>query len=82
MKTLTAFDAKTHFGTLLDRVQSGEEIIITRRGQAVARVIPEGIDRAEDRRNLVAAIRASRDEITEGEKPLSSRELIDEGRRF
>ncbi|NOY01022.1 MAG: type II toxin-antitoxin system prevent-host-death family antitoxin [Verrucomicrobia bacterium] len=82
MKTLSAFDAKTHFGTLLDRVQSGEEIIITRRGRAVARVIPEGVDRAQDRRNLVTAIRASRDAILGEEEPLSARELIDEGRRF
>ncbi len=82
METLSAFDAKTHFGTLLDRVQSGEEIVITRRGQAVARVIPEGIDRAADRRNLVASIRASRTAIIEGKGSLSARELIDEGRRF
>lgn len=82
METLSAFEAKTHFGTLLDRVQSGEEIVITRRGQVVARVIPEGIDRAEDRRNLVAAIRSSREEILADNGSLSARELIDEGRRF
>lgn len=83
MKTLTAFDAKTHFGALLDRVQSGEEVVITRRGQVVARVIPEGLDDVDDRQDLVTAIRASREEIRESNNgSFDMRELIDEGRRY
>lgn len=31
-----AFEAKTHFSELLDKVESGEQIIITRRGKPVA----------------------------------------------
>ena len=40
-----AFDAKTHLSQLLDRVEAGEEIEITRRGRPVARLVPyeEGI---------------------------------------
>lgn len=37
-----AFEAKNTFGTLLDRVQGGEEIVISRHGKPVARLIPEG----------------------------------------
>jgi prevent-host-death family protein len=33
-----AFDAKTHLSSLLDRVEAGEEFIITRRGKPVARL--------------------------------------------
>jgi prevent-host-death family protein len=35
-----AFEAKNTFGTLLDRVERGEEIVITRHGRAVARLVP------------------------------------------
>ena len=35
-----AFDAKTHLSALLDRVERGEELTITRRGISVARLVP------------------------------------------
>jgi len=34
-----AFEAKTKFSALLDRVEKGEEIVITRKGHAVAKLI-------------------------------------------
>jgi len=36
MSSVTAFEAKTRFGELLDRVARGEEIVITRHDKAVA----------------------------------------------
>jgi antitoxin (DNA-binding transcriptional repressor) of toxin-antitoxin stability system len=42
MPKMTAFEAKTRFGELLRRVEQGEEIVITRYGRAVARVVREG----------------------------------------
>ena len=39
MRTITAFEAKTRFGDLLDRVSRGEEIVITRHDKPVARII-------------------------------------------
>jgi prevent-host-death family protein len=38
--SITAFDAKNRLGSLLDRVQGGEELIITRHGQPVAKLVP------------------------------------------
>jgi len=35
-----AFEAKNTLGALLDRVERGEEIVITRHGKAVARLVP------------------------------------------
>jgi len=35
-----AFEAKNTLGALLDRVEQGEEIVITRHGKAVARLAP------------------------------------------
>jgi prevent-host-death family protein len=49
MLTIGAFEAKNTLGSLLDRVQMGEEIIISRHGKAIARLVPNvgGIDRAQ-----------------------------------
>lgn len=39
-KSVGVHEAKTHLSRLLERVGAGEEIIITRRGVEVARLIP------------------------------------------
>jgi prevent-host-death family protein len=39
-KPVGSFEAKTHFSELLERAEHGEEIVITRRGKPVARLIP------------------------------------------
>ena len=41
MREIGAFEAKNTLGTLLDQVQKGEEIVITRHGKPVARLVPE-----------------------------------------
>lgn len=40
MREIGAFEAKSKLGTVLDWVEAGEEVIITRRGKAVARIVP------------------------------------------
>ncbi|MYD87230.1 MAG: type II toxin-antitoxin system prevent-host-death family antitoxin, partial [Acidobacteria bacterium] len=40
--TVTALEAKTRFGKLLDRVSRGEEIVVTRHERPVARMVPAG----------------------------------------
>jgi prevent-host-death family protein len=40
MNQIGAFEAKNTLGTLLDRVERGEEIVITRHGKPVARLVP------------------------------------------
>jgi prevent-host-death family protein len=80
MAEIGAFEAKNTFGDLLDRVERGEEIIITRRGKPVARLAPLGEN--FDRRaalEAVARIRERRKGVTLG--GISVRELIDEGRK-
>jgi len=49
MMEIGAFEAKNTLGSLLDRVEQGEEIVITRHGRPVARLIPSsgGIDREQ-----------------------------------
>jgi len=86
MATITAFEAKTRFGELLDRVAKGEEVIITRHDKPVARMVPEGRRSLEEVREAVAGLRALQKQIAArnvGKKKLSAREvkaMIEEGR--
>jgi prevent-host-death family protein len=41
MREIRASAAKTHLPSLLDAVERGETIIITRHGQRIARIVPE-----------------------------------------
>jgi prevent-host-death family protein len=40
MRTVSLAEAKAHLSELLNTVEAGEEIVITRHGRAVARVSP------------------------------------------
>lgn len=84
MAKVTAFEAKTRFGELLNRVAEGEEVVITRHDKPVARLVPEGARRAEDVRRAVEGLRELQRRIGRRSKAkLSSREVrsaIDEGR--
>ena len=40
MKIVGSFEAKTHLSELLASVERGEEIVITRRGTPIARLLP------------------------------------------
>jgi prevent-host-death family protein len=79
MAEVGAFQARTHLSHLLDQVERGETIIITRHGKPMARFTPlEGSSR-DDRRQVVAQLKELREGQTLG--GLSLRELIDDGRR-
>ena len=41
MKVASVADAKSHLSALIDDVESGAEVIITRRGRPVARLVAE-----------------------------------------
>jgi prevent-host-death family protein len=87
MSTVTALEAKTRFGELLDRVARGEEIVITRHDKPVARIVPEGRNSLESVQRAVQNIRALRLEIAQrkGFKPITDKEIrdaINEGRRW
>ncbi|GAB1581418.1 MULTISPECIES: type II toxin-antitoxin system Phd/YefM family antitoxin [Phyllobacteriaceae] len=41
MKTFTVVEAKSHFSALLDEVEAGAEIAVTRHGKIVARLVPD-----------------------------------------
>ena len=39
MHTIGAFEAKTHFSAILSQVERGEEVIITRHGHPIAKIV-------------------------------------------
>jgi prevent-host-death family protein len=78
MITVGAFEAKTHLSTLLDRVAAGEEVIITKHGKPVARLVSA---QQTDRARVQAAfekLKALRKGTSLGS--LSWKELRDAGR--
>ena len=85
--SVTALEAKTRFGRLLDRVSRGEEVVVTRHDKPVARIVPVNRPARSEVHAAVAALREMRRTIAdrrEGQPPLTSsdiRSLIDEGRR-
>lgn len=84
MAKVTAFEAKTRFGELLERVAKGEEVVITRHDKPVARLIPEGAQRLDEVRRSVQGLRDLQQRIRRRSKAkLSSgeaRSAIEEGR--
>jgi len=81
LTTVGTFEAKTHLSELLDRVENGDEITITRNGKPVARLVPVDAVSASDRRELARRIDKARRGVKLG-PGLTLRKLIDEGRRY
>ena len=80
MRTIGAFDAKNRLGTLLDLVEQGEEITITRHGKPVARLVAPGTSPGSaESRPAADRIRARREGVMLGGIPVKS--LIEDGRK-
>jgi prevent-host-death family protein len=77
--TTIAVEEGAALGALLDRVERGEAIVVTRRGKPIARIVPvrSGFDRRKARRAAENIIRASRGVTLGG---LKIKDLINEGR--
>ncbi len=79
MREVGAFEAKNRFGQLLDWVEAGESVAITRRGKIVAHLAPpRGAFDAEAARSAAERIRSRRRGVTLG--GLTIADLIGEGR--
>ena len=74
-----AFEAKTHLSSLLDRVRLGEEVVITKRGKAVARLVPAEQAERPDLENSINELISLRKKITL--HGIDWKDLRDEGRR-
>jgi prevent-host-death family protein len=81
MREIQASDAKARLPQLLDDVERGETLIITRHGRVIARIVPEVNRRQEEVDKALASIRELRNRAAKItlEEILSARE---EGRKY
>lgn len=76
MIKIGTFEAKTHLSSLLEKVSRGEEVVITKRGKAVARLVPT---EQADQSATINELLTLRKEVTL--HGADWKELRDEGRR-
>lgn len=77
MRTVGAYESKTHLPRLLEEVEAGSSITITKHGRPVARLVGIRGSTAQNP-DPVASFAEAREGLTLG---MSLREAIDEGRR-
>lgn len=61
MREVQSSDAKAHLPQILDEVERGETIIITRHGRPIARIVPETDNRAAEIRKAMERINTFRE---------------------
>lgn len=74
-----AFEAKTQLSALLDRVEAGEDVVITRHGKPVARLVKAQIASADEIEDAIARLKTLRAGAVLGEG--GWRAARDEGRK-
>ncbi len=72
MKHVKSSDAKAKFSELLDEVEQGETIAITRHGKVIARITPEEDARKRQIQEAIDGIL----ELRKRNKPVSVEEII------
>lgn len=81
MENVGVYAAKTHLASLLERVENGEEVTITRHGKPVARLVPVETTDAKTRASALAEeIRSERHGFHMKATELSA--LVASGRRY
>ena len=80
MIKVAAFEAKTQFSALLDKVEQGEDIIITRHGKVVARLVKAEAASHAEVDAAIERIKQRREGVTTG--GLGWKALRDEGRKY
>ena len=78
MRTVGAYEAKTHLPSLLEQVERGETITITKHGREVARLVPV-TPISGTPGTVIQELRSARSGVRI-ERP-SVREMIEDGRR-
>ena len=84
MREVGSFEAKTYLSALLEAVEGGETITITRRGKPVAQLVPVDAVDSVRRFATISRIRDLRRDMVKGGTVLSAKDIFsarDEGRR-
>jgi len=75
-REVQASHAKTHLPQLLDEVERGETIVITRHGRRIARIVPEAERRQQEVDEAIDNIIALGKEVRKRNGPISIEEII------
>jgi prevent-host-death family protein len=79
MERIGIYDARAKLSELVERVQAGEEVVLTRHGEPVARLVPEKGRRKRSSAAAVTRIRALARKLDV--RDVDVRKLIEEARR-
>jgi prevent-host-death family protein len=78
MDRIGIYDAKVKLSQLIERVEAGGEVVITKRGKPVARLVPPAAPRKRASARAAKRIRALCERLDI--RGVTVRELIEEGR--
>ena len=88
MQTLAIAQAKNNFSAMLHFVEAGEEVVLTRHGKAIARIVPETIEQTSDvtsadalRKEAMSLLDTFRAKVAPG-APLDWKTLRDAGKKY
>jgi prevent-host-death family protein len=79
MSSVGVFEAKAKLSELIDKALAGKQVVITRHGRAVARIVAEGAAGPKDVKAAIAEVRRYRRTLKT--ERIDLRALIAEGRR-
>jgi len=77
-----AFEAKTHFSQIIQKVENGADFIVTKRGKPVAKIIPYEQEKKMTRKEAVEALIEMRKLYRGTPGDFNVREAIEEGRKY
>jgi prevent-host-death family protein len=88
MQTLAIAQAKNNFSAMLHFVEAGEDVVLTRHGKAIARIVSEAVARPSDemsvsalRREAMLVLNSFRAKVAPG-APLDWKALRDAGKKY
>lgn len=76
------FEAKTHFSKIIEKVEHGDDFIITKRGKPVAKILPFTQEKPMTRKEAIEALREMRKLYRGNPGDDNIKDLINEGRKY
>jgi prevent-host-death family protein len=69
-------ELRNHLSRYLARVRSGDEVVVTDRGRAIARVVPVGAERVLDRLIAEGIVTPARRPKRRAAKPINTKGIV------
>jgi len=79
---LGAFEAKTHFLRILEKIEKGDDFIITKRGRPIAKIISIEQEKQLTRKEAINTLREMRKLYRGKPGDFNIRKAIEDGRKY